>query len=100
MTRAPGSTVQSNGSTVCMIGGSGNYLAQLALTKTSPDTDAITSMGTMPYSIASLLDSLVGMGPARNNRSAGAEAARPMPVTTRASQADAEIVGSGPDPRC
>src|SRR5262249_35478383 len=37
-----------------MIGGSGNRLAKIARTKSSPDIDAITSMGTMPYSIACL----------------------------------------------
>src|SRR6201987_6475298 len=56
MTTAPGSTVQSNGSTVCMIGGSGNRLAKIARKKSSPDRDAITSMGTMPYSIACVPD--------------------------------------------
>src|SRR5258708_33353401 len=39
-----------------MIGGSGNRLAKIARTKSSPDIDAITSMGTMPYSIACLPD--------------------------------------------
>jgi hypothetical protein len=56
ITTAPGSAVQSNGSTVCMIGGSGNRLAKIARTKWSPDIDAITSIGTMPYSIACLPD--------------------------------------------
>jgi hypothetical protein len=48
--------VQSNGSTVFMIGGSGNRLANIARTKSSPDIDAITSTGTTPYSIVCLLD--------------------------------------------
>src|SRR5260221_12666655 len=39
-----------------MIGGSGNRLAKIARTKSSPDIDAITSMGTVPYSIACLPD--------------------------------------------
>jgi len=43
-------------------------------------------------SLVALIAILVGRGPSRDNRSAGAEAARPMPVTTRANQADAEIV--------
>jgi hypothetical protein len=34
-----------------MIGGSGNRLANIARTKSSPDIDAIKSMGTTPYSI-------------------------------------------------
>jgi hypothetical protein len=34
-----------------MIGGSGNRLAKIARTKSSPDIDAITSTGTTPYSI-------------------------------------------------
>jgi hypothetical protein len=34
-----------------MIGGSGNRLAKIARTKSSPDIDAMTSMGTTPYSI-------------------------------------------------
>ena len=40
-------------------------------------------------SLVALIAILVGRGPSRDNRSAGAEAARPMPVTTRANQADA-----------
>jgi len=32
ITTTPGSAVQSNGSTVCMIGGSGNRLAKIART--------------------------------------------------------------------
>jgi hypothetical protein len=41
-------------------------------------------------SVVALIGILVG--PSRDNRGAGAEAARPVPVATRASQADAEIV--------
>jgi hypothetical protein len=43
-------------------------------------------------SLVALIAILVGRGPSRDNRSAGAEAARPMPVTTRANQADAEVI--------
>src|ERR1700751_1949912 len=50
------------------------------------------SGGAVVLSLAALIAILVGRGPSRDNRSAGAEAARPMPVTTRANQADAEIV--------
>ena len=50
------------------------------------------SGGAVALSLVALLAILVGRGPSRDNRSAGAEAARPMPVTTRANQADAEIV--------
>ena len=50
------------------------------------------SGGAVALSLAALIAILVGRGPSRDNRSAGAEAARPMPVTTRANQADAEIV--------
>ena len=50
------------------------------------------SGGAVTLSLIALIAILVGRGPSRDNRSAGAEAARPMPVTTRANQADAEIV--------
>ena len=50
------------------------------------------SAGAVALSLVALIAILVGRGPSRDNRSAGAEAARPMPVTTRANQADAEIV--------
>src|SRR6516225_5604754 len=43
-------------------------------------------------SLVALIAILVGRGPLRDSRSAAAEAARPMPVATRANQADAEIV--------
>src|SRR4051812_3685380 len=49
------------------------------------------SGGAVALSLVALIAILVGRGPSRDNRSAGAEAARPMPVTTRANQA-AEIV--------
>jgi len=42
-----------------MIGGSGNRLAKIARTKSSPDIDAITSMGTTPYSMALLAGFIV-----------------------------------------
>ncbi|WP_198030095.1 DUF2760 domain-containing protein [Bradyrhizobium sp. Tv2a-2] len=44
-------------------------------------------------SLVALIAILVGNGPSRDDRSAGAEAARPMAVPTRANQTDAEIVG-------
>jgi hypothetical protein len=50
------------------------------------------SGGAVALSLVALLAILVGRGPTRDNRSAAAEAARPMPLTTRANQADAEIV--------
>src|SRR6201993_5187340 len=52
------------------------------------------SGGAVALSLVALIAILVGRGPSRDNRSAGAEAARPMPVTTttRPNQADAEIV--------
>ena len=50
------------------------------------------SAGAVALSLVALIAILVGRGPSRDNRSAGAEAARPVPVTTRANQADAEIV--------
>ena len=43
-------------------------------------------------SLFALIALLVGRGPARDTRSAAAEAARPTPVATSAHQADAEIV--------
>ncbi len=48
------------------------------------------SGGAVALSLVALI--AIRRGPSRDNRSAGAEAARPMPVTTRANQADAEIV--------
>ena len=36
ITTTPGSAVQSNGSTVCMIGGSGSLPAKIARTKSMP----------------------------------------------------------------
>src|SRR5437899_2210372 len=50
------------------------------------------SGGAVALSFVVLIAILVGRGPSRDNRSAGAEASRPMPVTTRANRADAEIV--------
>jgi hypothetical protein len=46
------------------------------------------SGGAVALSLVALIAILVGRGPSRDD----AEAARPMPVTTRANQADAEIV--------
>jgi hypothetical protein len=51
------------------------------------------SGGAVVLSLIALVAILVGRGPSRDDRSAGAEAARPMPITTRTKQADAEIVG-------
>src|SRR5450631_4192572 len=45
----PGSTVQSNGSTFCMIGGSGNLPSKMARTKSMPGMEAMTSVGVTPY---------------------------------------------------
>src|SRR5690349_15182597 len=50
------------------------------------------SAGAVALSLVALITILVGREPSRDNRSADVEAARPMPVTTRANQADAEIV--------
>jgi len=50
------------------------------------------SGGAMALSLVALIAILVGRAPSRDNRSAGAEAARPVPVPSRANQADAEIV--------
>ena len=47
----PGSAVQSNGSTVCMIGGSGNRPEKIARTKSRPGIDAMISVGVTPYSL-------------------------------------------------
>ena len=58
ITTTPGSAVQSNGSTVCMIGGSGRVRAKIARTKSSPDIDAITSVGVTPYSIFGAMSSM------------------------------------------
>ena len=51
ITTTPGSAVQSNGSTVCMIGGSGSLPAKMARTKSIPAMSAITSVGVTPYSV-------------------------------------------------
>src|SRR5262249_28442523 len=50
------------------------------------------SGGAVAMSLVALMAILVGRGTSRDDRSARAEAARPMPVPTRANQADAEIV--------
>ncbi|WP_210164186.1 DUF2760 domain-containing protein [Bradyrhizobium sp. Ec3.3] len=50
------------------------------------------SGGAVALSLVALIAIMVWRGPSRDSRSAGAEAARPMPVTTRANRADAEIV--------
>jgi hypothetical protein len=50
------------------------------------------SVGGVALSFVALIAMLVGGGPSPDNRIAGAEAARPEPVTSRASQAEAEIV--------
>src|SRR5437879_13665866 len=50
------------------------------------------SGGAVALSLVALIAILVGRGPSRDNRSASAEVARPMPVTARAKQADAAIV--------
>jgi outer membrane receptor for ferric coprogen and ferric-rhodotorulic acid len=49
ITTTPGSAVQSNGSTVCMIGGSGRVPSKMARTKSRPGIEAITSGGVTPY---------------------------------------------------
>ena len=46
----PGSAVQSNGSTFCMIGGAGNLPSKMARTKSMPAIDAMTSVGVTPNS--------------------------------------------------
>ena len=50
------------------------------------------SGGAVALSLVVLIAILVGRGPSSDNHSAGTEAARPIPVTPRANQADAEIV--------
>jgi hypothetical protein len=50
------------------------------------------SGGAVALSLVALIAILLGRGPSRDNRSAGAEVARPMPIPTRANQADAEVV--------
>ena len=51
ITTTPGSAVESNGSTVCMIGGAGNLPSKMARTKSMPAIAAMTSGGVTPYSI-------------------------------------------------
>jgi hypothetical protein len=50
------------------------------------------SGGAVALSVVALIAILAGRGPSRGNVSGGAEAARPTLVSTRANQADAEIV--------
>src|SRR5260370_21173530 len=50
------------------------------------------SGGAVALSLVALIAILVRRGPSRDNRSAGAEAARPLPGTTRRNQADARHV--------
>jgi uncharacterized protein DUF2760 len=50
------------------------------------------SAGAVALSIIALIAILLGRGPSWDNRSSGAEAARPMPVSTRTNQADADII--------
>ena len=50
ITTTPGSAVQSNGSTVCMIGGSGSLPAKMARTKSIPGIAAMISVGVTPNS--------------------------------------------------
>jgi hypothetical protein len=50
------------------------------------------SGGAVALSLIALVAILLARGPSRDNRSAGAEAVRPLAVPTRANQADAEIV--------
>ena len=49
ITMTPGSAVQSNGSTVCMIGGTGNSLENIARTKSIPAIAARVAIGVTPY---------------------------------------------------
>ena len=48
MTTTPGSAVQSNGSTVCMIGGSGSFPEKIARTKSIPAIAAMSAVGVTP----------------------------------------------------
>jgi hypothetical protein len=50
------------------------------------------SGGALALSLVALIVILVGRSPSRDSRPDGAEASRPMPVTTGANQAEAEIV--------
>ncbi len=50
MTTRPGSALQSNGATVCMIGGCGKVPAKMPRTKSSPGIEASTARGTTPNS--------------------------------------------------
>src|SRR5258705_11564378 len=50
------------------------------------------SGGAVVLSLVALITILVGRRPSRDKRRAGAEDARPLPVTTRAHHADAEII--------
>ena len=50
-TTKPGSAVESNGSTVCMISGAGSLPPKMARTKSIPGIEAMTSVGITPYSI-------------------------------------------------
>jgi hypothetical protein len=56
----PGSTVESNGSMVCMIGGAGNLPSKMSRTKSMPAIDAMTSVGVTPYSTAGADEASMG----------------------------------------
>ena len=58
----PGSTVQSNGSTVCMIGGVGSLPANMARTNSTPGIAAMTAVGVTPYSVFGAGWSSIGGG--------------------------------------
>jgi hypothetical protein len=55
--------VESNGSTVCMIGGAGNLPSKMARTKSRPAIDATTSGGVTPYSMLGAAWSCMGLVP-------------------------------------
>jgi hypothetical protein len=61
ITTTPGSTVESKGSMLCMIGGAGNLPSKMARTKSIPAIAAMTSVGVTPYSILAVVRSSMGI---------------------------------------
>src|SRR3979411_2855699 len=51
--------MKSKGSTVCMIGGAGNFPSKMARTKSMPAIEAMTCVGVTPYSTLAVVRSSI-----------------------------------------
>src|SRR3954451_5844599 len=93
ITTTPGSALESNGSTIRMIGGAGSLPEKIARTNSTPGIEAMISVGVTPYSTGGAGWASMGWLPAyddghhtkqRNNApafSASLRAKRSNPVT-------------------